>query len=348
MGFFACGLGTSPKDIRPVIEWEEPRCLLCNSHKGSILLEAPDPVGAGQGLWFAVTQCQDCGLCFTSPRPAPNSIHQFYASPARRARIVCHGTSLCRRPRWLPRTWQSFNRFENLPVCGQRRLLDFGRGSASFARRMHEHGWKVTRLDPFNKTSQLGGLEPGITMLAGDLPHPELGEQSFDVITMRHALEHLHQPLQALRAANQLLVGGGTMIVTVPNIDSLPFKWFGRYWWGLNLPRHLTHFTPDTLHLMLTRAGFEVGHMRMLRQAGGLERSARLAQRHGHDAGWRTWLRARPLATLATWYASCARRSDAMQITATKRGPGQTLPTPLFSRHDPDQPYLPGDRWRNR
>ena len=40
--------------------------------------EAPDVTGSRTGLWFAVVRCQDCGLCFTNPRPSPDSIGQFY------------------------------------------------------------------------------------------------------------------------------------------------------------------------------------------------------------------------------------------------------------------------------
>src|SRR4051794_20338278 len=61
MGFIACGVGRVP-DRRLVVDWEEPRCLLCNSNEGSILVEAADPLPGSGGLWFAVNQCQDCGL----------------------------------------------------------------------------------------------------------------------------------------------------------------------------------------------------------------------------------------------------------------------------------------------
>ena len=50
-----------------------------------------------------------------------------------------------------------------------------------------------------------------------------------------------------LREARDLLAPGGKLVVAVPNIDSLPFRWFGRHWFGLDLPRHLTHFTPASL-----------------------------------------------------------------------------------------------------
>ena len=78
-------MGYSPLDLeapaeapRPVVEWEESACLLCAGRRWSIVIEAPDPAPGGGGLWFAVVQCQDCGLCFTNPRPSLRSIGQFY------------------------------------------------------------------------------------------------------------------------------------------------------------------------------------------------------------------------------------------------------------------------------
>ena len=88
MGFSACGQGAE-SDVRPEVDWEEPRCPLCNSTEASLLVEAPDPMPGGSGLWFAVTQCQDCGLCYTNPRPSPAAIGQCrypeQPSPAIRA-----------------------------------------------------------------------------------------------------------------------------------------------------------------------------------------------------------------------------------------------------------------------
>src|SRR4051794_29751576 len=73
----------------PVVEWEEPDCLLCGGQRWTPVLEAPDRAPGGTGLWFAVVQCLDCGLCFTNPRPSAASIGQF--SPATYARTTCRG-----------------------------------------------------------------------------------------------------------------------------------------------------------------------------------------------------------------------------------------------------------------
>src|SRR5262249_4271240 len=145
---------------------------------------------------------------------------------------------------WL-RTLRSGRRHKNLERLldlNQGRLLAFGCGSGALLHRLQRRGWQVTGLDFSEHAVQRLRATFGVRALAGSLPHPELGDACFDVITMRRALEMVHQPLEVLRAAHRLLVPGGQLIVMAPNIDSLPFKWFGRYWRGLNLPRHLTHF----------------------------------------------------------------------------------------------------------
>ena len=137
-------------------------------------------------------------------------------------------------------------------------MLDFGCGGGSFLARMHERSWQVTGLDVSHAAVQRIRNELGLDALFGTLPHPQLEPGSFDVITMWHSLEHVHSPLNVLREAHRLLARGGRLYVAVPNIDSLPFRWFGSAWYGLDLPRHLTHFSPWTLQLMLERAGFTI------------------------------------------------------------------------------------------
>src|SRR5262249_51730030 len=130
----------------PVVEWEEPNCLLCNGRRWSPLIEAPDGTAGGTGYWFAVVQCQECGLCFTSPRPSSNTISQFYP-----ARYSPHRPPNLQRPaRWwhaLVGRYTPWRERALLDWHGQGRLLDFGCGGGAFLERMHRHGWRVTGLD---------------------------------------------------------------------------------------------------------------------------------------------------------------------------------------------------------
>jgi SAM-dependent methyltransferase len=183
---------------------------------------------------------------------------------------------------------------------------------------MHQRGWTVTGLDisALAVNQVRSGL--GLPVLLGSLPHPELARESFDVITMWQSLEHVHDPQEMLRQSNELLVAGGKLLISVPNIDSLPFRWFGPAWYGLDLPRHLTHFSPVTLPVMMERAGFRVRRLGMIRHSSWLRASAQLTRRFPLKAGWRRWLRHKPASRLLTWYGYWTRQSDCIFAEGVK------------------------------
>jgi SAM-dependent methyltransferase len=183
---------------------------------------------------------------------------------------------------------------------------------------MQAQGWEVTGLDTSTTAVQRIRTQLGLRALAGTLPHPTLRPESFDVITMWNSLEHVHAPLDVLREANRLLVPGGKLLVAVPNIDSLPFRWFGSAWYGLDLPRHLTHFAPWTLQPMLEQAGFRPGPMRMVRHSDWLRCSARAAVRRRRGPHWHRWLTTKPASRLATWYGYLTKQCDCILAIATR------------------------------
>jgi SAM-dependent methyltransferase len=75
---------------------------------------------------------------------------------------------------------------------------------------------------------------------------------------MWDVLEHLPDPVAALRRIADLLRPGGRLVVNTPLEDGWDARWLGQRWPGWDAPRHLAVFSHRTLADALTRAGFRV------------------------------------------------------------------------------------------
>ena len=87
---------------------------------------------------------------------------------------------------------------------------------------------------------------------------PGLPDNAFDLVILWHALEHLPDPSGALCAIRGLLRDGGRLVVAVPNLASWQARLLKARWFHLDVPRHLWHFTPETLEHLLRVTGFQV------------------------------------------------------------------------------------------
>jgi SAM-dependent methyltransferase len=276
---------------------ETTACPLCAGDAADPLVDASDPL-ADCPSRFHIVRCRACGLAYTNPRPRPDAIGQFYPE-----HYIPH------QERFSSRS----DPFVTLLGAPPGRLLDFGCGAGALLQRLHHCGWHVTGVDRSPRVVRHVHQRLGLPALLGSLPHPDLPPHSFAAVTMAESLEHVHDPLGALRAARDVLVPGGRLVISVPNLDSLAFRWFGSDWLGLDVPRHLTHFTPQTLRKILERAEFRVLRLRSIRHNSWLRHSAGRARTR-----WGRLLRHRLPASLAGWYSAAAGRCNGILALATK------------------------------
>jgi SAM-dependent methyltransferase len=135
------------------------------------------------------------------------------------------------------------------------KLLDFGCGSGQFTRVVGE------LLSPTNVTGSDFFSDPPAELVGRPyVPISGLSalEESFDVVTAMHVLEHDDNVTNLLARISKLVIPGGRLVVEVPNVDCLWAKLFGRHWDAWYLPYHRTHFSRNSIIRLLESCGLEV------------------------------------------------------------------------------------------
>lgn len=259
------------------------RCYQCGGALARIHSAVPDLHFGTPGAWD-YTFCAACRLARIDPLPAPGELASFYASyyprcqeprsilGSRFRRLVGHailsGTfgypAKSKAEKWVG--WF-------LGVCGPLRdlagagimfvrgesrgkLLDVGCGVGVFLARMRELGWQVIGVEADPKTARIAQQEFGLRAIPISLEEAHLADESIDVVTMSHVIEHVRQPETLLREAWRVLKPGGRIVIVTPNVRSLGHRTFGACWQHLSPPYHLQLFSASSLLSMASRAGF--------------------------------------------------------------------------------------------
>lgn len=93
------------------------------------------------------------------------------------------------------------------------------------------------------------------TASAQELPYKD---NSFNVVIIKHIVEHLPDPKKAVAEIGRVTETGGTLILATPNLDSLLKPWKGEKWIGYQDPTHISLKKPVEWLSFIKEAGFEV------------------------------------------------------------------------------------------
>jgi 2-polyprenyl-3-methyl-5-hydroxy-6-metoxy-1,4-benzoquinol methylase len=213
------------------------------------------------GEVFPVWHCMKCQLKFTQDAPDSYSIIKYYQSED----YVSHTET---RKGLVNRLYHAV-RIHTLQqkrklVSGQvhssnQAILDYGCGTGAFLKVMKDAGWAATALEPDPLARQNASRLHHIQAESPDHLR-SLPDASFDVITLWHVLEHVHDLQETLDHLSRVLKTNGMMYIAVPNHKSSDALHYGGSWAAWDVPRHLYHFSPDSIRALMERKGLTVSH----------------------------------------------------------------------------------------
>jgi SAM-dependent methyltransferase len=271
-------------------------CDLCHSDQSEVVTRQRDLLLEVTNDEFTIVKCHRCGLVYLNPRPSKELLSSYYPTvyyPPVQAKArtqfqqkakkvsaqikrwvledyygypstVSAGWSrIVRRILlWPDKTLRELRGRHPLPWRGEGKVLDVGCGVGGNLKTLQDQGWEPYGIEISEiAAAHARELVTG-NIHTGTLESAPFPPQSFDLILMSHSLEHLPSPVAALRLVHRLLNGDGLLVVSVPNVDSLEFKLFGRWWFPLDPPRHFYHFDKHSLSGIFAQAGFRLQRVR--------------------------------------------------------------------------------------
>lgn len=237
---------------------EDIVCNLCgNANAAPIIYDLPDFLLHRNEASATFVKCVSCGLVYQNPRPTfaemaahyPPDYESYTPEPNAEnsswllRQAIQYGVT--KRCRFITRYKRAG------------RLLDVGCATGNFLQGIRNCGnWEPYGVE-INEHVVHIAQEHGLDVRLGTLEQAGFSDEFFDVVTLWDVLEHLHDPAGSLHEIYRILKPDGLVVVRVPNADSWDSRLFGRYWAGLDSPRHLYVFTPMTLDALLAANHFQ-------------------------------------------------------------------------------------------
>ena len=233
------------------------KCPLCGSEQIKPFLKVKDHAHTGEV--FELYRCNGCYFVFTQNVPDEAHIGPYYKSE----NYVSHTDTRkglffklyhIARGMMLRKKQKLIEQFVTKKPAS---LLDIGSATGYFLNHMKQQGYEVTGVETDEDARAFSEKEFGIKA-----HEPQSfftwDTQKFDVITMWHVLEHVHDLHGYVQQMHDRLADDGVIAIAVPNHNSTDRRFFKEYWAAYDIPVHLWHFDPETITRLFNEHGLEL------------------------------------------------------------------------------------------
>lgn len=239
------------------------KCPLCGSVKIKSQFACNDYLVSNDA--FEIYSCMECEFLFTNNFPSANSIGKYYDA----SEYISHSDT---KKGFTSKIYHAVRKHmikEKMKfVCKQSgkqtgKILDVGCGTGYFLDCAKRKGWEAVGIEKNEAARNLAEKQFGLYVKREKHIY-NFPKAYFDAITLWHVLEHIEDLGEMLTKIHNLLSPDGIAVIAVPNCSSYDARHYKARWAGYDVPRHLWHFTPQTMELWVKKFNFQITHKKPL------------------------------------------------------------------------------------
>ncbi len=213
-----------------------------NNTNPTIYIKSQDFLVSGES--FSLILNEELQMLETSPQPGIGEIAKYYESDA----YISHTDSKRGVLNTIYQLVKSYSLRRKVVLINRLSkskgsLLDVGAGTGDFLLAASTSNWQVQGVE-VNASARKRAHEKNLDLKAS---LDEIQNQTFDVITLWHVLEHLHDLEGTIARLKLLLNENGILIIAVPNYNSFDAQYYKSHWAAFDVPRHLWHFSQTSI-----------------------------------------------------------------------------------------------------
>lgn len=232
-------------------------CPICNSASIQPSFFAEDFTVSHE--LFAIWHCNHCNGRFTQDVPDLSAIAAYYQSDS----YISHSDT---KKGFINQLYHSVRSItlkrkrtfiEQLSAGAAKTILDVGAGTGAFAFTMQQAGWQVSGVEVDTGARNIAASKFKLNFHLPEYLY-QISPASFHIITLWHVLEHVHDLHGYMQIFYRSLTVNGKLVIAVPNYTSYDAAYYQQYWAAYDVPRHLYHFSPESMAVLAAQSQFKI------------------------------------------------------------------------------------------